>query len=89
LGPPHEPGEESIQAFKEVQHELKKALVHLRREHRRVYIPIEPLSGTNDKPDFPEHEPEYFAAVVRLSRKPSASFFFADAIRNIWMTTIL
>ncbi len=33
LGPPHEPGEESIKAFKEVEHELKKHLIHTRHEH--------------------------------------------------------
>ncbi|KAJ9164560.1 hypothetical protein NKR19_g1283 [Coniochaeta hoffmannii] len=33
LGPPHEPKEESIKAFKEVEHELKKQLVHIRHQH--------------------------------------------------------
>jgi hypothetical protein len=33
LGPEHEPKEESIKAFKEIEHELKKELVHLRHDH--------------------------------------------------------
>ncbi|KAL1883858.1 hypothetical protein VTK73DRAFT_7646 [Phialemonium thermophilum] len=35
LGPPHEPKEESIKAFKEVEHELKKQLVHLRHQYNK------------------------------------------------------
>jgi len=33
LGPPHAPKQESIKAFKEIEHELKKQLVHIRHEH--------------------------------------------------------
>lgn len=33
LGPPHAPKEESIKAFKEIESELKKQLVHLRHDH--------------------------------------------------------
>lgn len=33
LGPAHEPKEESIKAFNEIEHELKKQLVHIRHEH--------------------------------------------------------
>lgn len=33
LGPPHEPKEESIKVFKEIVHDLKKQLVHLRHDH--------------------------------------------------------
>ncbi|KAB5579970.1 hypothetical protein GE09DRAFT_421187 [Coniochaeta sp. 2T2.1] len=33
LGPAHEPREESIKAFKEIEHELKRELVHIRHEH--------------------------------------------------------
>ncbi|KAK3945238.1 hypothetical protein QBC46DRAFT_371647 [Diplogelasinospora grovesii] len=32
LGPPHEPKEESIKAFKAIEHELKKELVHTRHQ---------------------------------------------------------
>lgn len=33
LGPPHSPKEESINVFDEIEHELKKHLVHLRHQH--------------------------------------------------------
>lgn len=33
LGPPHAPKEESINVFNEIQHELKKQLIHLRHQH--------------------------------------------------------
>ncbi|KAK0633326.1 hypothetical protein B0T14DRAFT_419723 [Immersiella caudata] len=33
LGPPHEPKEESINVFNEIQHELKKHLIHTRHQH--------------------------------------------------------
>ncbi len=35
LGPPHPPKGESIESFNEVEHELKRALVKLRKDHRR------------------------------------------------------
>ncbi|KAK4182256.1 hypothetical protein QBC35DRAFT_421025 [Podospora australis] len=35
LGPPHEPKEESIRVFGQIEHELKKTLVHLRHEHNK------------------------------------------------------
>lgn len=40
LGPAHEPKEESIKAFKEIEHELKKQLVHLRHEHDSMLLPF-------------------------------------------------
>ncbi|KAK4453577.1 hypothetical protein QBC34DRAFT_396048 [Podospora aff. communis PSN243] len=33
LGPPHEPKEESMNVFNEIQHELKKQLIHTRHQH--------------------------------------------------------
>ncbi len=33
LGPPHAPKQESIKAFKEIEHELKRQLVHIRHDH--------------------------------------------------------
>jgi hypothetical protein len=33
LGPPHPPKEESIKAFREIIHDLKKELVHIRHDH--------------------------------------------------------
>ena len=33
MGSPHQPKEASIKAFGEIEHELKKQLVHLRHEH--------------------------------------------------------
>lgn len=33
LGEPHVPKEESINVFKQIEHELKKTLVHLRHDH--------------------------------------------------------
>jgi len=33
LGPPHAPKEESINVFNEIQHELKKQLIHIRHQH--------------------------------------------------------
>ncbi|KAI8167675.1 hypothetical protein K4K49_002667 [Colletotrichum sp. SAR 10_70] len=41
LGPVHEPKEESIKVFKDIEHELKKELLHTRREyqkHEREYF---------------------------------------------------
>ncbi|KAK1757552.1 hypothetical protein QBC47DRAFT_376338 [Echria macrotheca] len=35
LGPPHEPKEESLNVFREIEHELKKRLVHTRHEHNK------------------------------------------------------
>ncbi|KAK3695222.1 hypothetical protein B0T22DRAFT_438245 [Podospora appendiculata] len=35
LGPPHAPKEESINTFKQIEHELKKLLVHTRHEHNK------------------------------------------------------
>lgn len=88
LGPTHEPKEESIKAFKEIEHSLKKQLVHLRHEHdsmpvlSRLFPPKPPdqvshlpLTGSNTNP---EHEPEYFAAVAHLSDAELASFTEAD-----------
>ncbi|KAK5652617.1 hypothetical protein OQA88_10378 [Cercophora sp. LCS_1] len=59
LGPPHEPKEESINVFNEIQHELKKHLVHIRHEHNKhekeYFAAVEHLSdaelagfGAND-----------------------------------------
>jgi len=33
LGSPHVPKEESIKAFREIEHELKRELVHMRHDH--------------------------------------------------------
>lgn len=33
LSPPHAPREEAIKSFKELEHDLKRELVHLRHEH--------------------------------------------------------
>lgn len=33
LSPPHAPKEEAIKSFKELEHELKRELVHLRHDH--------------------------------------------------------
>ncbi|KAK3330271.1 hypothetical protein B0H66DRAFT_527633 [Apodospora peruviana] len=33
LGPPHEPKEESIKVFKDIEPELKKHLIHIRHQH--------------------------------------------------------
>ncbi|EQB44611.1 hypothetical protein CGLO_16624 [Colletotrichum gloeosporioides Cg-14] len=41
LGPVHEPKEESVKVFKDIEHELKKELLHTRREyqkHEREYF---------------------------------------------------
>ncbi|KAI8243815.1 hypothetical protein K4K57_011972 [Colletotrichum sp. SAR 10_99] len=41
LGPVHEPKEESIKVFNDIEHELKKELLHTRREyqkHEREYF---------------------------------------------------
>ncbi|KZL86438.1 hypothetical protein CI238_02589 [Colletotrichum incanum] len=35
LGEVHEPKEESIKVFKEIEHDLKKELLHIRREHQK------------------------------------------------------
>ncbi|KAM7182671.1 hypothetical protein V8F33_014119 [Rhypophila sp. PSN 637] len=35
LGPPHEPKEESIKIFKDVEHDLKKELIHIRHQHNK------------------------------------------------------
>ncbi|WYZ34375.1 hypothetical protein EsH8_I_000651 [Colletotrichum jinshuiense] len=35
LGAVHEPKEESIKVFKEIEHDLKKELLHIRREHQK------------------------------------------------------
>ncbi|KAL2015943.1 hypothetical protein VTK56DRAFT_4515 [Thermocarpiscus australiensis] len=35
LGPPHKPKEESIEVFNQIEHELKKTLVHLRHEYNK------------------------------------------------------
>ncbi|KAK4110587.1 hypothetical protein N656DRAFT_735981 [Canariomyces notabilis] len=35
LGEAHEPKEESLNVFKQIQHELKKTLVHIRHEHNK------------------------------------------------------
>ncbi|KAK4180436.1 hypothetical protein QBC36DRAFT_320280 [Triangularia setosa] len=35
LGDPHEPKEESLRVFEQIQHELKKTLVHIRHEHNK------------------------------------------------------
>jgi hypothetical protein len=64
LGPPHEPKEESINVFNEIQHDLKKYLIHTRHQHDS-----EP---SQENPNYQnhhylhvciEHEPEYFQAV--------------------------
>jgi hypothetical protein len=41
LGPAHEPKEESFKAFKGIEHELKKQLIHIRHEHdsRHPHVP--------------------------------------------------
>ncbi|KAK0730558.1 hypothetical protein B0H67DRAFT_639043 [Lasiosphaeris hirsuta] len=50
LGPPHEPKEESIKVFNEIQHELKKQLVHTRHEHNKhepeYFAAVEHLSNS-------------------------------------------
>lgn len=33
LSPPHEPKEDAIKAFTEIEHELKKHLIHIRHQH--------------------------------------------------------
>lgn len=35
LSPPHAPKEESIKVFGQIEHDLKKTLVHLRHEHNK------------------------------------------------------
>ncbi|KAK3984287.1 hypothetical protein QBC44DRAFT_375333 [Cladorrhinum sp. PSN332] len=35
LGPPHEPKEESFKLFEQIEPELKKTLVHIRREYNK------------------------------------------------------
>ncbi|KAK0729434.1 hypothetical protein B0T21DRAFT_212886 [Apiosordaria backusii] len=35
LGAPHEPKEESLKVFGQIEHELKKTLVHIRHEHNK------------------------------------------------------
>lgn len=35
LGPPHEPKEEAINVFRDIQHELKKQLVHSRHQYNK------------------------------------------------------
>jgi hypothetical protein len=35
LGDAHEPNEESFRVFHQIEHELKKTLVHLRREYQK------------------------------------------------------
>lgn len=39
LGAVHEPKEESIKVFKEIEHDLKKELLHIRREHQSTSLP--------------------------------------------------
>jgi len=36
LGPAHEPKEESLQAFRDIEHELKKTLIHMRKTYART-----------------------------------------------------
>lgn len=50
LGPPHEPKHESIKAFKEIECELKKELVHLRHQHNSLSTAAAPNR-------FPEPSP--------------------------------
>jgi hypothetical protein len=38
LGPPHEPKEESIKTFNEIEVELKKTLQHLRHDMNSNYL---------------------------------------------------
>ena len=33
LGPPHAPKEDSIKAFNEIEHDLKRQLIHTRHQH--------------------------------------------------------
>lgn len=40
LGPPHAPKQESIKAFKEIEHELKKQLVHYRHDHDSTLLSL-------------------------------------------------
>lgn len=46
LGPAHAPREESIKAFKEFEHELRKQLIHLRHDHDK-HSPESFLSARN------------------------------------------
>ncbi|KAK2047042.1 hypothetical protein LZ31DRAFT_564024 [Colletotrichum somersetense] len=37
LGEVHEPKEESIKVFREIEHDLKKELLHIRREYQSIF----------------------------------------------------
>ncbi|WDK13598.1 hypothetical protein CGRA01v4_04879 [Colletotrichum graminicola] len=66
LGEVHEPREESIKVFREIEHDLKKELLHIRREYQKG-------TGANHHHP-PEHEPEYFQAVAHLDDHALAAF---------------
>ncbi|ROV91825.1 hypothetical protein VSDG_06507 [Cytospora chrysosperma] len=55
LSPPHAPREEAIKSFKELEHDLKRELVHLRHEHdkheKEYFQAVDHLSD-HDLADF-------------------------------------
>ncbi|KAI1467464.1 uncharacterized protein F4812DRAFT_459570 [Daldinia caldariorum] len=48
LGPPHPPKEESLKVFSEIEHELKKTLLHMKHTYQKhepeYFAPVQPLS---------------------------------------------
>lgn len=65
---PHPPKAESIKSFKELEHTIKKELVHLRHDHDSTCTSKPSVDSTNSlhltNSFRVEHEKEYFQAVV-------------------------
>ncbi|KAI1807336.1 hypothetical protein F4811DRAFT_506572 [Daldinia bambusicola] len=51
LGPPHPPKEESLKVFSEIEHELKKTLLHMKHTYLKhepeYFAPVQSLSDTD------------------------------------------
>ncbi|KAF4831053.1 hypothetical protein CGCSCA4_v014101 [Colletotrichum siamense] len=83
LGPVHEPKEESIKVFKDIEHELKKELLHTRREYQSknpAFVGRDLQVHQLMSNPVPEHEREYFQAVEELDDDQLAGFSSKDLV---------